>query len=412
MRILLIALLINILLAKEPDAVLKIEKSVESRSKVAILSSLDTSKKYRKKLNNLFTSDLKVSGHFISDNNFSTIDFNTPAIMLHNPNKYMLIYRFKKLPNGGAKLDIKLYSGNPKKLILNKDYSVSRAEKYPFLVHKAVSDINNAAKYPPIEWINRYVLLSRYVGPKQTQILLADYTFTYKKVILSGGLNLFPKWADIKQTEFYYSHYGADDNLVLYKINIYSGKKSKILTSSGMLACSDVSKDGTKLLLTMAPNSQPDIYLYSNGVKKRITKFSGIDVGGKFADGEKSIVFVSNRTGSPNIFKTSINGGAVEKIVFHGSNNGSCDAYQSQVVYSSKESRKSFNIYLTDTSGSQTRPLTSGGINQFPRFSFDGNIVMYIKRTPSGNSIGFINISANQSKLFKMGVDRIQSIDW
>jgi len=105
-----------------------------------------------------------------------------------------------------------------------------------------------------------------------------------------------------------------------------------------MLACSDVSKDGSKLLLTMAPNSQPDIYIFSNGQKKRITKFSGIDVGGN-----------------------------VKKIVHHGKNNSSCDSYGNQVVYSSKESRKSFNIYLTDSDGSQTRPLTSGGINQFPR---------------------------------------------
>jgi len=413
MRILiLITLLQYILFANEPDAVLKIEKNVESRSKVAILSSSDTTSRYRAKINKLFTSDLKVSGHFIADANISVIDFNTPAILLHNPNRYLLVYRFQILPNGGAKLDVKLYAGSPKKLVLNKDYSVTRAEKYPFLVHKVVSEINKVAKYPPIDWINRYVLLSRYVGPKQTEILLADYTFTYKKVILRGGLNLFPKWADSKQRAFYYSHYGDDDKLVLYKLNIYSGAKSQILTSSGMLACSDVSKDGSKLLLTMAPNSQPDIYLYSGGTTKKITKFSGIDVGGKFADNEHSIVFVSNRTGSPNIFKTSINGGAVSKIVFHGTNNGSCDAYNNQVVYSSKESRKSFNIYLTDTSGSQTRPLTSGGINQFPRFSFDGNIVMYIKRTPSGNSIGFVNISANKSELFKMGVDRIQSIDW
>ncbi len=413
MRILiLIILLLSILFSDEPDAVLKIEKSVESRSKVAILYSSDTTSKYRAKINRLFISDLKVSGHFIADSNISVIDFNTPAILLHKASKYLLVYRFKTLSGGGAKLDIKLYYGSPKKLILNKDYSVTRAEKYPFLVHKAVSEINKAAKYPPIDWINRYVLLSRYVGPKQTQILLADYTFTYKKVILRGGLNLFPKWADSKQRAFYYSHYGNNDVLILYKLNIYTGQKRKILTSSGMLACSDVSKDGTKLLLTMAPNSQPDIYLYSGGRAKKITKFSGIDVGGKFADSEQSIIFVSNRTGSPNIFKISLNGSSVSKIVFHGKNNGSCDAYENQVVYSSKESRKSFNIYLTDTSGSQTRPLTSGGINQFPRFSFDGNIVMYIKRTSNGNSIGFVNISANKSQLFKMGVDRIQSIDW
>ncbi len=410
--LLIISLLLNFILADEPDAVLKIEKSVDARSKIQIFSSNDTSNFYRKKVNKLFLSDFKVSGHFNADSNISKIGYNTPVMVIGGSSKYTLIYKFKKTPAGGASLDIKLYSGNPKKQILVKNYSVSRLEKSPFLIHKAVSDINKIAKYPAIDWINRYVVLSRYTGPKQTKILLADYTFSYRKTIISGGLNLFPKWADEKQHELYYSHYGNGDNLILYKLNIYTGVKRKVITSTGMLACSDVSKDGSKLLLTMAPNSQPDIYLYSNGATKKITNFSGIDVGGKFADGDKSVVFVSNREGHPNIYKTSINGGAVEKIVHHGSNNSSCDAYGSQVVYSSKESRNSFNIYLTDSDGTQTRPLTSGGINQFPRFSFDGNIVMYIKRTGSGNSIGFVNISANKSELFKMGIDRIQSIDW
>jgi len=408
---LVLIVLINFVSADEPDAILKIEKSVKSRSKVAIFSSKDSSAAYVKKVDRLFVSDLKVSGHFVADGNISVIGFDTPVMVIPSKSEYSLIYRFRKTPQGGASLDIKLFRGNPKKQILNKNYSVTRLEKYPFLVHKAVSEINRVAKYPAIDWINRYVLLTRYTGPKETETILADYTFTYKKVILRGGLNLFPKWASKEQREFYYSSYGSNDRLTLYKLNIYTGKKVSIITTTGMLACSDVGNDG-KLLLTMAPNSQPDVYVYSGGSAKKITNFSGIDVGGKFADGGSNVVFVSNREGRPNIYKTSVNGGSVKKIVHHGKNNGSCDAYDNQVVYSSKEDRKTFNIYLTDSNGKQTRPLTSGGINQFPRFSYDGNIVMYIKRTPSGNSIGFINISANRSQLFKMGIDRIQSIDW
>ncbi len=405
-------LFLGLLAAAEPDAVLKIEKNVDSRSKVSLVFSNDSDPAYVKKVNRLFSADLKVSGHFRVDGNVSKAAFDTPVIALGSRGEYTLIYRFKKTPSGGASLDIKLFKGNPKKRILSKNYTVSRLEKYPFLIHKAVSEINKAAKFPPIEWINRYVVLSKYIGPKQTEIMLADYSFTYRKVIIKGGLNLFPKWADANQRELYYSHYGEDDNLNLFKINIYTGKKSVIVTTSGMLACSDVSKDGRKLLLTMAPNNQPDIYLYSGGTPKKLTKFTGIDVGGKFADNEQSVVFVSNRLGHPNIYKMSVMGGGVTQIVHHGTNNGSCDAHGHQVVYSSKEGRGKFNIYLTDTSGSQTRPLTSGGINQFPRFSHDGNVVMYIKRTSKGSSIGFVNISANISESFNLGIDRIQSIDW
>jgi len=397
--------------AQAPDAVIKVEKNVDTRATIAIVSSLSTPDKFRKIVNKLFKADLSVSGHFAVENNTTSKDYNTLPVALNTNSEYTVVYKFDRTDTNGASLDIKLYQGKPKKRILVKNYTVSKLEKAPFLIHKAVSDINLAAKYSPIDWINRYVVLARYIGAKKTEIMLADYTFTYKKVIMSGGFNMFPKWADKNQRELYYSDYSGD-KIKLYKLNIYTGQKRLITTSTGMLICSDVSKDGSKLLLTMAPDTQPDIYLFSGGNAKRLTKFSGIDVSGKFADNEQNIIFVSNRLGTPNIFKMPIIGGSVSKIVHHGSNNDSVDTYNSQVVYSSKESRKSFNIYLTDSSGSQTRPLTSGGINQYPRFSGDGNIVMYIKRLPSGNSIGFINLSAQRSEVFKLGINRIQSIDW
>jgi len=404
----LILTLLTAIYSTEPDAVLKIEKNVDSRSKISIIASTSTISSKFNKIKDLFVSDLKLSGHFLVDDKILKKPYTTPIINLNTKSEYLLMYDLTT--KGGATLDIKLFKGNPKKQILHKNYSVRRLEKYPFLIHKAVSDINLATKFPNINWINRYVVLARYIGAKQTEIILADYTFTYKKTIIKGGLNLFPKWADKNQKELFYSSYKGDV-LTLYKLNIYTGKKSKILTSKGMLACSDVDSRG-RLLLTMAPNSQADIYLYANGKTKRLTKFSGIDVGGKFADGGNSVVFVSNRMGTPNIYKKSLLDGSVDKIVFHGTNNSSCDAFGSEVVYSSKEGRKSYNIYLTTTAGGETRPLTSGGINQFPIFSYDGKVVMFIKRRRGGNSIGFINISADVSENFKMGIARIQSIDW
>jgi len=410
----LITLLIFItfIFAEQPDAVMKIEKEVDQRASITIIGASGVAPKFKKELDRLFKADFSVSGHFlVKDSNVTSVDFNALPISINTNSEYTLLYNFNQTPNGGSSLDIKLYRGNPKKQILNKNYTVSRIEKSPFLVHKAVSEINNLAKYPPINWINRYVVLARYTGAKKTEILLADYTFTYQKVIIKNGFNMFPKWGDKEQKILYYSNY-AGDKIKLYKLNIYTGQKSLITTSSGMLICSDVSDDGSKLLLTMAPNSQPDIYLFTMGSSKKLTNFSGIDVGGKFADGEQNVVFVSNRLGTPNIFKMPVSGGNVTQIVHHGTNNASVDANNHQVVYSSKEAPGTFNIYLTDTSGSQTRPLTSGGVNQFPRFSRDGNIVMYIKRVGSSNSIGFINLSANRSEVFKMGISKIQSIDW
>jgi len=87
------------------------------------------------------------------------------------------------------------------------------------------------------------------------------------------------------------------------------------------------------------------------------------------------------------------------------------------LFYSSKEGNSvfgvnNFNLYLTTTDADRPRPLTSNGVNQFPRFSPDGSIIMYIKKERKGNSIGYINLITNRTVLFPISLNRIQSIDW
>jgi TolB protein len=257
------------------------------------------------------------------------------------------------------------------------------------------------------------VVFTRYTGRKKSEILLADYTFHYTKTVIRGGLNLFPQWGDPKQQGFYYTSYETGTPTI-YHLNIYTGVRKQIVSSPGMLICSDVSKDGSKLLLTMAPNSQPDIYEYdvASGNAKRLTKFSGIDVNGKYSEGERAITFVSDRVGRPNIYKKKIGSTAVSQLIFHGKKNNSCDTYGKRIVYSSKEGSNKFNIYLANSAGGSVRPLTSTGVNQFPRFAPDGNTVLYIKRDKGVNAIGYIGLKTNQSMLFPLGNRKIQSIDW
>lgn len=409
--ILLLLLSVNLFAV---DATLKIEKDVEQRSRIALV---DGSAVPNDKIFKILLSDLKISGHFLADTTQHkgdiTSNFIAPAL---KSKEYVLKYALTQ--KRGTKLLIRLLKASDGTQVFKKSYAIPTTSKMPFLAHKAISDINNVLKYPDISWINRYVVFSRYTTPRHSEILLADYTFNYQKVIIRGGLNLFPKWADKNQKSFYYTSY-ASLMPTLYKINIYTGAKEKIASSEGMLVCSDVSKDGSKLLLTMAPNGQADIYELNlaTKAKTRVTKFNGIDVNGKYVDDESRMVFVSNRLGYANIFKKSIRSAAVSQVVYHGRNNNACDAHGDKIVYSSRESKNTFgsntfNLYLTSSHGSGTRPLTTTGANQFPRFSPDGSVILFIKHRDHGSSIGYINLASQQSLLFPLGGRKIQSIDW
>lgn len=398
------------------DATIKIKKDVEQRAKIVLVdSSVGISANISNKFFSIMQSDLKISGHFVADkkhNRESTLNHSIPT----NLKSKGYILKYKLSTNNGLKIDIILVRGSDGIVVTKKDYSISSSTKYPFLAHKIISYINNTLQYPNIDWINRYVVFSKYTSSKKSIIILADYTMNFKKTVIKGGLNLFPKWADKEQTSFYYTSF---KNIpTLYKLNIYNGKKIKITTSEGMLVCSDVNDNGNKILVTMAPDAQPDIYeMNSNGGgKRRVTKFSGIDVSAKYINNGGAITFVSNRMGYPNIFKKPISGSAVSQVVYRGRNNNGVDAYKNKIVYSSRESHKRygqnrFNLYLTHTNDSSTRPLTSNGVNQFPRFSVDGSTILYIKQYQNKSSVGYINLTSNQNLLFPLG-GKVQSIDW
>ncbi len=169
----------------------------------------------------------------------------------------------------------------------------------------------------------------------------------------------------------------------------------------------------------MAPEGQADIFELNlaTRAKKRVTNFKGIDVNGRYVDDESRIVFVSNRLGYANVFKKSINSAATSQVVYHGRNNNACDAHGDRIVYTSRESSNAFggntfNLYLASTTSSDTRPLTTTGANQFPRFSADGSVILFLKQRAGSTSIGYTNLASYQSLLFPFNDRKVQAIDW
>ena len=202
------------------------------------------------------------------------------------------------------------------------------------------------------------------------------------------------------------------------KVDIKTAKVTNILSSDGMIVCSDVSRDGKKLLVTMAPQGQPDIYMYDVEKKTttRLTTYSGIDVNGQFMKDNK-IAFISNRLGYPNVFSKVIGEKAVEQLVYYGKSNSSCSAHNEYVVYKSRESSDSFsdntfNLHLISTETDFIRRLTATGVNEFPRFSKDGDAILFIKNYMEQSAIGIIRLKYNKNYLFPLSYGKIQSIDW
>ncbi len=405
------------------DATIEIVKKIEKKPHIAVADcttgAVDTQMK--RKFLKLLIGDLKVTTHFDVADSYVSLPYagSEGAAALGKEGVELLVKtRIEKNASGKLVVSAKLINAQNMTQLYEKFYTISKAARYPFLSHRVAIDINDFTGAPPVNWMKKYVIFARYTKPGKSDIMVSDYTLTFKKKIVTGGLNLFPKWANSEQDAFYYTSFNGP-NPTLYRVDIYTGVKRKIASSPGMMVCSDVSADGTKLLVTMAPKDQPDIYLLdlSSGKKRRITRYKGIDVSGNFVDHDQNIVFISERLGYPNIFAKPINGGSVEQMVYHGKNNSSCSTFGKYIVYSSREGKNSFgkntfNLYLISTQTDYIRKLTTSGKNLFPRFGEDGETILFIKYIDGKSALGVLRLNANKSFLFPLRAGKIQSIDW
>lgn len=401
------------------DATLEIVKNSNKIPYIAIERLDSENADFGAKVLKMLVADLKVSGHFqVQDagvNKAASVEFKDYA-----DKKIDLLARLKVAKNSNTLVgNIALYDINTSKLVYSRDYTQNDIKKFPFIAHSMAIDINNYIKAPSIEWMKRLVVLAKYTTSGSSEIMLADYTLTYQNVIIKGGLNVFPKWADSKQESFYYTKYLEVPTILKY--NIATGQSEQLVSSEGVAIVSDVSQNGENLILSLSPTELSDLYIYNTKSKnlRRLTNYSGIDVDGKFVNNEQDIIFVSDRLGYPNIFMMRLDGGGTEQVVLHGRNNSAITSNGKYAVYTSRESNNefgdnTFNLYLIslDPASNYIRRLTASGKNQMPKYSSDGGSIMYLKHYKAQSALGIIRVDYNANYFFPLSKMKIQSFDW
>jgi len=399
------------------DATIEVIKKVDSLPSLGVE---DSSQAYDETFKMTFfkslVADLNVLSIFNVDRFHRVVEYDNSTVTVENKDRnYVLRYEMLKMDSDALSVKMKLISNSEE--VFSKSYKVSRTNIYMFVTHAMAYDINEYMGEPSVAWMKRKVIFSRVVGAKKSEIVISDYSLAYQHTIVKGGFNLFPKWANEAQTGFYYSSLDGSNPTLKY-VNLKTLKVSKIISSDGMMVCSDVSRDGNTLLLTMAKNGQPDIYTYRVDTKryKRETRYGGIDVNAQFM-GERKIIFISGRLGYPNVFSKDLDTKEVEQMVYYGKSNSACSSNGEYIVYKARETsnafeRNTFNLHLISMKTDFIRRLTVTGNNEFPRFSKDGDAILFIKNYKNQSSIGIIRLNHNKNYLFPLKYGKVQSMDW
>lgn len=196
-RILLFVSLIYSVVFAEVDASLEIVKKANSVPKILVSVATDTAEvETLNKIKKGLIDDFNISGHFEVVNIASQTSYNNIPDVLALSNQGVSLFlnlSAKKEANGDYTLMTKLYNVGARAVMLEKNFSTTQEDRFIFLAHKAAISINDFLKGPSISWMEKFVVFSTYTGAGKADIMIGDYTLTYKKTVVFWWFKYFPK---------------------------------------------------------------------------------------------------------------------------------------------------------------------------------------------------------------------------
>ncbi len=173
---------------------------------------------------------------------------------------------------------------------------------------------------------------------------------------------------------------------------------SRFLTEPGSLNTGGAfSPDGKRLVFTMSPNQNADLFQYD--LKSRstvqLTSRIGIETQADWSPDGKQLLFVSDRSGTPQIYLMDLDTREDLRLTFDGNyNTDSRFSPDGRLILFTRRVDNLDQIFIMDTNGENVRPVTRG--------RFDSEQAEW---SPDGRQIVFTSNRTGEFKLYVVSTD-------
>jgi TolB protein len=126
---------------------------------------------------------------------------------------------------------------------------------------------------------------------------------------------------------------------------------------------------------------------------RQLTNTTGIETEPQFAPDGQYIYFTSDRSGGPQIYRMSVNGGETQRVTFSGSYNISpriSPDGKTLAFISRREGR--FQLFALDLASGQELRLSDTAKDESPSFSPNGRYIMYATESGRRGTLAVVSV--------------------
>lgn len=250
-----------------------------------------------------------------------------------------------------------------------------------------------------------YIKKDENTGTKD--IYIADYDgANERRLTKNGSINLSPAFSPDGKEIYFTSYIESDPKL--FKVNVASGRISKVTDFPGLAAAPTISSDGRKLACVLTKDGNSEIYeLDLDGkIKNRLTRHPSIDTAPFWSPDGELLTFTSDRSGVPQVYIMDKTGDNQRRLTYEGRYNDSptWSARGDRVIFVSRTQSGRFDIASVDTSGFDYHAMTEVGMNENPHFSPDGKHIIFTSTRLGNPDIFTMDVTGrHQRRLTRTG---------
>ena len=204
-----------------------------------------------------------------------------------------------------------------------------------------------------------------------------DYTIMESKDPIMS-----PAWSPDSRQLAYVSFEGNKSSIFVQTLR--TGNRFQVSSKPGINGAPSFSPDGKKLAVTLGGvDGNLDIYVLDINSRRttRLTTSRAIDTEGSWSPDGDYVYFTSDRSGGPQVYRVSANGGTPERVTYEGSYNArprlSPDGKRLAMVHND---RGNYRIAVMNLERKDLLVLSTGRQDESPSFAPNSDILIYATR--------------------------------